>query len=472
MPRKMEAKAGAGIDPAEGLADPQPAPIIEAFSILLTGIGGTGVITSGALLGIAAHIDGLGVSVLDQTGIAQKNGAVMSHVRLSREPGDAAGTRIGVGGADLVIGFDMVVAAGAEAITAMDGERTRAVINDHLVPLATFTENPDMPINADGYADAIGTKLGGDNVEFINATWLATHLMGDAITSNIFLMGYAYQKGLLPISASSIIAAIQLNGVAAEENIRAFAWGRVAAADPQRIHQLTGEEEEPGGEEAADLDTFAAANAENLTRYQNRAYGQRYLGRIERLRNAEEIATPSREDLSLAAARNLYRLMAYKDEYEVARLFSDGAFRRKLEAQFSGAYQLRYHLAPPVLAATDPVSGAPRKREFGPWMGAAFHILAQFKYLRGTFIDPFGAHQDRRQERRIRDHFESLLDHITENLKPGNYEAALALVSNADQIRGFGHIKRAAILAAEADETQLAAAFNGAQLKPQLAAAE
>ncbi|MAF47241.1 MAG: indolepyruvate ferredoxin oxidoreductase family protein [Rhodospirillales bacterium] len=458
--RRMDTKAEFDGDPAAGLADPEAAAVAGNFSILLTGIGGTGVITSAALLGTAAHLDGLGCSVLDQTGVSQKNGAVMSHVRLSQDPDSNLGTRIGTGGADLIVGFDMVVAAGSEAITAMDGERSRAVINDHMVPLAAFAENPDMDLNRDGYTNVIQAKLGRDRVDFVNATHMATRLLGDTITANIFVLGFAYQKGLLPISQASIAAAIRLNDVAVEDNLRSFAWGRVAAADPARIAELTGSGDQDRPPAETSLSAFIAANGRDLAAYQNRGYAARYLERMDRLLGREKEAAPGRQELGRAAARNLYRLMAYKDEYEVARLYTDGRFRQSLETRFTGKYRLGYHLAPPLLAPRDRVSGAPRKLQFGAWMGGAFKVLARLKFLRATPFDPFGYLAERRRERRLRGTFETLVEEITAGLTSDNYDAALALIANYDQVRGYGHVKRAAMDDAERDAEALRAAFR------------
>ena len=459
--RRAEGAAPSGGEPAASLPDPEAAAFAGTYSILLTGIGGTGVITAGALLGTAAHLDGMGCSVLDQTGVSQKNGAVMSHVRLSRNPDGASGTRIGTGGADLVVGFDMVVAAGREAVTAMHGETTRAVINDHMVPLAAFAENPDMDLNRSGYTDVIGAKLGQDAVDFLNATQIAIGVSGDAISANILLLGFAYQKGLLPISRASLAAAIALNGVAVEENLRAFAWGRVAAADPERIQELTGTVGIDASAAEPGLDDFIINNGEELLAYQNQAYQARYLDRLQRLRQKIGEAAPDRDQLGRAVARNLYRFMAYKDEYEVSRLFTDGRFRARLEARFSGDFRLGYHLAPPLFAPTDPVSGAPRKLQFGAWMTPVFKLLARLKFLRGSPFDPFGALSERRAERKLRDQFEALIDDIAGQLSAANYDAALALITNYDQVRGFGHIKRAAMEKAGREAGPLRAAFLG-----------
>ena len=267
----------------------------------------------------------------------------------------------------------------------------------------------------------------------------------------------------------SIAAAIALNGVAAEENLTAFAWGRVAAADPDRIDRLTGTASNDLSDTEPSLDDFIAGNGNELLAYQNQAYRARYLERMQKLRDRIDAAAPGRDELGRAAARNLYRLMAYKDEYEVARLFTDGRFQAQLSTHFSGDIRLGYHLAPPLFAPTDPVSGVPRKIRFGPWMLPIFKMLAEFKFLRGSAFDPFGALAERRAERNLRDQFEAMIDAITGSLTAANYDAGLALVSNYDQVRGFGHIKGAAMEAAAKDLAGLRAAFDEA---PTLWAAE
>jgi indolepyruvate ferredoxin oxidoreductase len=330
-----------------------------------------------------------------------------------------------------------------------------------MVPLAAFAENPDMDLNPSGYTDVIGAKLGQDAVDFLNATQIAIGVSGDAISANILLLGFAYQKGLLPISRASLAAAIALNGVAVEENLRAFAWGRVAAADPERIQELTGTVGIDASAAEPGLDDFIINNGEELLAYQNQAYQARYLDRLQRLRQKIGEAAPDRDQLGRAAARNLYRFMAYKDEYEVSRLFTDGRFRARLEARFSGDFRLGYHLAPPLFAPTDPVSGAPRKLQFGAWMTPVFKLLARLKFLRGSPFDPFGALSERRAERKLRDQFEALIDDIAGQLSAANYDAALALITNYDQVRGFGHIKRAAMEKAGREAGPLRAAFLG-----------
>ena len=288
VPRRADPARRNDIDPADGLPLPVRRSAGQSYNILLTGIGGTGVITAGALLGTAASLEGMGCSVLDQTGLSQKNGAVMSHVRLSDDPEQVFGTRVGTGMADLVLGFDMVVAAGKAAVNAMSSDRTTALINDHLVPLAAFAERPDMPLSAAGYTDVIRARIGTERTRFINATYLATQLMGDSISSNIFMMGYAFQQGFIPLSLGSIQKAIDLNGVSVESNQRAFSWGRAAAADTGYVAGVAGGTGEPTANVAFDLDGFITAKSVDLAAYQNQAYGDRYRRRVAEVHAAEQ----------------------------------------------------------------------------------------------------------------------------------------------------------------------------------------
>ena len=445
-------------NPAAVLPDPAPATINGSYNVLLTGIGGTGVITVGATLGMAAHIESKGCAVLDQTGLSQKNGAVMSHVSISSDPDTVLATRIGSGMSDLVIGFDMVVAAGQAAINTMSATRTRAVINDHLVPLAAFAERPDMPLEAGGYTNVIETTLGEGQADFFDATQLVARLLGDHISTNVFLLGFAYQKGYLPLKAASLEEAIRLNDVAVEMNLRAFAWGRVAAHEPDRLAGLVGVQNNNMPE--FDLDQFVEARVQDLTDFQNAAYATRYRTLIESVASAEKKVDPGRLSLAENVARSLYKLMAYKDEYEVARLYTDRRYLEKLQAQFDGDYQLKFHFAPPLFATKDRVTGQPIKKEYGALMWRALKLLAPLKVLRGTPLDPFGYLAERREERALIRDYENVLGEITANLAPDNYEAAVELASLPQQIRGFGHVKSRAIEESKAEETRLLAEFR------------
>ena len=444
--RKAEPPVLGDHSPAEKLNEPVASIIKGSYNILLTGIGGTGVITTGALLGTAASIDGKGCSVLDQTGLAQKNGAVMSHVRLSDDQNRVFGTRIGTGMADLVLGFDMVVAAGAAAVNSMNSNRTTAIINDHLVPLAAFAAKPDLPLSPDGYTDVIRTRIGEKNAEFINATSLATRLMGDSITANIFLMGYAYQKGLIPLTWNSITEAIKLNGVSVEANLRAFSWGRVAFSEPDQLESLVGEPRKKVNSAKVSLDEFIETRAADLKEYQNQVYADRFKVWLDKVSKAEKKVGSYDHELEEAVARSLYKLMAYKDEYEVARLYSSPAFSQKLNSQFSGKYTIGLNFAPPIFARKDPVTGNPKKSYYnGRWMFPALKVLARFKFLRGTRFDPFGYHEDRRSERQLFDDYEQILEKFVKGLTYDNLAIAIELAKLPQGIRGYGHVKNRCI---------------------------
>ena len=457
--RKCEPPVIDGDNPAAGLPDPVPVEINGSYNILLTGIGGSGVVTVGASLGMAAHIEGKACSVLDQTGLSQKNGAVMSHLAISNDPNAVLGTRIGSGMSDLIIGFDMVVAAGKASINTMNATQTRAVINNHLVPLAAFAERPDMPLEAGGYINVIETALGDGRVDFFDASQMVARLLGDTMSTNVFLLGYAYQKGYLPLKASSIEAAICLNNVAVHINLRAFAWGRVAAAQPDRLVDLVGPLD--GGDEPEfDLDQFIADRVADLNAYQNAAYADRYRVTLDSVKQAEHKANQGNFNLSEAVARSLYKLMAYKDEYEVARLYTDGRYLEKLNAQFDGDYQIKLHFAPPLFASRDRVTGLPRKKQYGRLAWKALKILAPLKVLRGTPFDPFGYLPERKQERQLIAEYEKILAKIIESLTSNNYKTAIELASLPLQIRGYGHLKTRAIEDAKAEQVRLEAEFG------------
>ncbi|SLN73639.1 indolepyruvate ferredoxin oxidoreductase family protein [Oceanibacterium hippocampi] len=461
--RPEPAAATAQTEPAAGLPEPTPAPIGQSFNILVTGIGGTGVVTVGALLGMAAHIEGKGVTVLDQTGLAQKNGAVTSHVRIMSEGGAAGSTRIPSRQADLVLGCDMVVAAGAEALATYAPGRTRAVINRHLVPVASFALQPDMKLDAAEVEALIAEAVGGEQADFVNATRLATALLGNSIAANLFLVGFAFQRGLIPLSVAAFEEAIALNGVAVEANRKTFDWGRRAAADLEAVESAARPAlkavEAPAFAET--LDDIVARRRDFLTGYQNARLGRRYAALVEKVRAAEAERTPGRNGLAEAVARGYHKLLAYKDEYEVARLYASGEFEKRLGATFEGDYKLKFHLAPPLFAKRDPLTGHLVKQEFGPSMMRAFRLLARLRGLRGTFLDPFGRTDERRAERRAIRDYEALVGELVGGLDAGNHGAAVALASLPLEIRGFGHVKEAAIAKAAEKEAALRAAFRG-----------
>jgi indolepyruvate ferredoxin oxidoreductase len=461
-PRKIAAVAA---DPFAALPLPAPVPLAEPYGILVTGIGGTGVITIGALLGMAAHLEGKGCTVLDFTGLSQKNGAVMSHVRLAPQPEDIHAVRIAAGGARLLLGCDMVVAASPTALARIENGVTSAVINAALTPTASFVLNGDIDFEAAGMQrtlrDAIGRDATGkDGVDFIDGTGLATALMGDSIATNLFMLGYAVQKGLVPLSLAAIERAIELNGVAVENSKRTFNWGRLAAHDRAAVEAQARpvmREEPPQAQSLAELVDRRAAF---LTAYQNAAYAARYRNFVARVTKEEKDKAKGRTGLAEAVAKALFKLMAYKDEYEVARLYTDGAFLKKLNAQFEGDFKLEFNLAPPLFAARDPATGELTKRPYGAWMFQAFKLLAKLKFLRGTTFDIFGYSEERKTERRLIAEYEATIASLIAALDAGNHAIAVQIAALPEQIRGFGHVKEKNLAKVRAREANLLAAFR------------
>jgi indolepyruvate ferredoxin oxidoreductase len=427
------------------LSDPTLPALDEPYGILVTGVGGTGVVTIGALIGMAAHLEGKGVTVLDMTGLAQKGGAVLSHVRIALSPDAIAAVRIANGGAHLLLGCDLVVSASGEAVSKLRPGHSRAVVNSHQTMTGDFTRNPDLAFPGRELSRAVTAAVGQGGAEFLDATGLATGLLGDSLATNLFMLGFAYQRGLVPVSAEAIDRAIELNGAAVDFNRRAFRWGRRAAVDRELVAaRATPASVMPDSHHRSEtLDEAIVRRITFLTRYQNAAYAQRYADWVERMRAAETASLAGSTSLTDAVARALFKLMAYKDEYEVARLYTDSDFLKRVGEQFEGDYKLRFHLAPPLIADRDPTSGHPTKREYGPWMLIAFRVLARLKGLRGTSFDIFGRTEERRAERRAITDYEATLGEIIANLSAATHATAVELASLPQEIRGFGHVKEA-----------------------------
>ena len=448
-------------DPFAAIPEPTLRPLGEPYGILVTGIGGTGVITVGQLLGMAAHLEGRGCTVLDFTGLAQKNGAVMSHIRLAPTPDDIHAVRIAAGGAGLLLGCDMVVAASPEALTRIETGVTHAVVNSYLAPTAAFVMNGDIDFEEVAMQRALRQATGERGIEFVDGSGLATALMGDAIASNLFMLGYAWQQGLVPLSRAAIERAIELNGVSVEMNKRAFSWGRLAAHDIRRVEAAakpTMLAEPPKPSET--LEEIIRQRVAFLTDYQNAAYAQRYVETVRAVEAAEKTRARGRRGLAEAVARSLFKLMAYKDEYEVARLYSDGSFQKKLAAQFEGDYKLKFHLAPPLWAPRDPVTGDMKKRTYGAWAMQAFKLLAGLKSLRGTVFDPFGYMAERKAERRLISEYEATVRELAQSLTADNHALALEIAKLPMQIRGYGHVKLKSLARTKAREAELLAAYR------------
>jgi indolepyruvate ferredoxin oxidoreductase len=455
------------------LPEPKLPPMGQTYGIIVTGVGGTGVVTIGGILGMAAHLEGKGVGIIDMAGLAQKGGAVYSHMRIAERPEDIHAIRVAAGGADLVLGGDIVVAGNKKVLAAVQHGQTAMVINLAEFLPGDFTRNADFSLPTERLKRAITNAAGAEHTHFIDANRLATALFGSTLASNVFLVGYAYQLGAIPLSGEAIEQAISLNGEAVNVNIAAFRFGRRAAVDPAGVEALA----KPTVEDEArklsqSFDEMVTRRVQFLTAYQNAAYAARYRALVERAKAAEAAKAPGACGFAEAVARYLFKLMAYKDEYEVARLYTDGEFVKQVASTFDGKnLRFEFHLAPPLLAKPDPVTGVPRKMSFGPWMMPAFGLLAKLRFLRGTPLDIFGYSQERKTERKLIADYEAMLDEAMGKLTPGNHPLAVALAAIPEKIRGFGHVKARHLEAAKADEAALLEQFRSGE-PPLLKAAE
>ncbi len=423
------------------LPEPVLPDLSQPYSILLAGVGGMGVLTVGSIMGMAAHIEDKGSAVLTQTGLAQKFGAVTSHVRIARSQEDLHGMRVPVGGGQLLLGADLVVSSGADSLLRI-ASGASAVVNNHDSPTAEFTHNPDAPFPEQAMEAAIQGVVGTDRAHFMDATGLGTALLGDAIAANLFLLGFAWQKGLVPIGRRALEEAIRLNGVAVELNLKAFLWGRRYAEHQQQVTQYAGITPTPAASRPETLAEVISDRRTRLVSYQNENYARRYAALVARVDAAErQLAAGQNKTLALAVAKNYFKLLAYKDEYEVARLYTNGEFTRQLAAQFDGNYKLSFHLAPPLLSRRDPVTGHLRKREFGPWIFGAFRLLAKLKFLRGTAWDVMGRSAERKMERQLIVDYEVKIDEVLATLNAENYAVAVEIAALPEFIRGYGHVK-------------------------------
>ncbi|MGB7042756.1 MAG: indolepyruvate ferredoxin oxidoreductase family protein [Xanthobacteraceae bacterium] len=446
------------------LPEPKLPAIDQTYNIIVTGVGGTGIVTVGGILGMAAHLEGRGVGVLDMAGLAQKGGAVFSHIRFAEKPEDIHAIRVAAGRADLVLGGDIVVAGTKKVLAAVKHGTTQMVINtDEFLP-GEFTRNADFSLPTERLKRTIVADAGENKAHFVDASRIANALFGQSIGANMFLVGFAYQLGAVPLSAASIEKAIELNGEAVAMNKAAFHWGRRAVINRASVETPA----RPAPSSASDSEHLSESFAETVARrekylsaYQNTAYAKRYRNWVDKVTGAEALRAPGKSGLADAVARYLFKLMAYKDEYEVARLYADGAFAKQVQNAFGGD-NLRYefHLAPPILARRDPETGLPRKMSFGPWLMPAFRMLAKLKFLRGSALDPFARTLERQTERRLIGDYETMLDEVLARLTPDNHHLAVGLAVVPEKIRGFGHVKQRHLTAAKADEAALFEQFR------------
>ncbi len=420
----------------KSLPEPTIPSLAQPWNTVITGIGGTGVLTVGSIIGMAAHIEGKGCATLNQTGLAQKFGAVVCHVRVANRQRDINAVRIPAGEADLLLGCDLVVSSGFEAMAKVSNDRTHAVINATEVPTSAFILNPDMPFPQQTMREKIEAEIGVQNTSFLDSNRIATELLGDSIASNLFLLGYAWQSGLVPVSAVALDEAIALNGVEVEFNQQAFLWGRRYAHQPEQVKALV-KEEKPI--KPLSLDELIEDRAGRLVEYQNTNYAEKYRRYVEQIRaiDIEPFA------LTSTVAKNLYRLMTYKDEYEVSRLFCQKKFVDEINQQFEGDFKLGFNLAPTIFNRLDKNSGRPIKYAFGGWMMKAFSLLSSMKALRGTAFDPFGYSPERRLERGDIDNYLGLFDQVKKGLTKENYALACELCDSVRLLRGFGPVKTA-----------------------------
>ena len=439
---------------------PLPAPVLPpldagAWGIVVAGVGGTGVITVGQLLGVAAHLEGKGIVTQDAGGLAQKGGATWSHVLVARSQDDIRTTRVSMAAADLIIGCDPIVAAGKETALRMRSGRTHVALNSHSTPTAAFVKNANWQNPAEACVAAIAQAVGPEAVGAFDADAAAVKLMGDSLYTNPMLLGYAWQKGWVPLALSSLQRAIELNAVAVDNNKAAFAWGRRAAVDAASVARLFAPAQVIQFQKRETLADLVARRVEFLTSYQNAAYAAQYAAFVEKARVAE--APLGKTTLSEAVARNLFKLMAYKDEYEVARLHTDAAFHARVNAMFEGDFKLHYHLAPPLLAKTND-KGELQKQKFGPWVQTAFRLLAPLKFLRGTAFDVFGRTEERQTERALVGEYRASMAHLLAALNAENHASAVEAARVPEQIKGFGHVKARHLKAARAKWAALLAA--------------
>ena len=446
---KLRRRAGGDVSPPD-LPEARLPAIRGSWNIVITGVGGTGVVTLGALISMAAHLEGKGAGEMQMAGLAQKGGAVRIHVRIAEKPSDLSAIRVAAGEADAVIGGDLVVTGGAETLACMAPGRARAVASSREIVTGAFTRDPDFRLPAARLRKAVEARAA--EARWLDATALAQAHLGDTQFANVLLLGAAWQAGLVPLSREALRRAIEINGAQVEANLRAFEIGRWALLDPKASATA------PVAQPARTFDEMVALRSALLTRYQSRRWAMRFARAVEAARDAEARIAPRGGGYAEAVARSLFKLMAYKDEYEVARLHAE-TLEPAVAAQFEGVRRIDYHLAPPLIAPKGP-DGRPRKLRFGPWMGAVFKVLRYGKVLRGTPLDPFGWTAERRMERRMIGEFLAEIDRLNREMRPETHALAVGIAELPQQLRGFGHVKAAAVERVSQRRAALWAAFS------------
>jgi len=441
------------------LPDPSLPVIDRAYDLLVGGVGGTGVVTIGAIITMAAHLERKGASVLDFMGFAQKGGTVLSYVRLAPQPQMLNQVRIDAGRANAAIICDLVVGTDPRALGVMRKGGTRAAANMEIIPTADFIRDRNVDFGAHLRLKTLKEACGEPNVSSLDASALAARLLGDIVYSNMLLLGYAWQLGLVPVSGDALRRAVALNGVAVKKNLEAFEIGRAAAASLKTVAGAAGlsqsEQQEPS------LDEIVERRADFLTNYQNAAYADEYRTFVRKI-SGRVRNIPDNEAFVKAVARYLFKLMAYKDEYEVARLYTDGSFRKKVGNEFAGDYRIKFHMAPPIFNRGFDDQGRPKKSVFGPWMYGALSVLKHLKFLRGTAFDPFGRTDERKLERRMIADYRARMEKISARLDVSNLSVAVEIASLPDEIRGYGPVKLESIAKAEEKLARLMQRFEAA----------
>jgi indolepyruvate ferredoxin oxidoreductase len=453
------------------LPEPKRPTLDKPYTMVVTGVGGTGVVTISAVLGQAAHMDGKGFGAIDMAGLAQKGGAVACHMRVARSSDDIHAIRAGVASADLIIGCDLVVTASNKVLETIRPDHTAVVYSTHETPVADFARRPDLRLPGSDLRRAIEERVRKGPLHSLDAHDYAVKLFGDSIASNMFLLGYAYQLGCIPVSSGSIEQAIDLNGAAIDMNTDAFRFGRLAAHDRSALERVVKPRQMTSANTLADMVAFRAAQ---LTDYQDAALAQKFADMVARFETLERTKTPGRKGLAEAVVRGYFKLLSYKDEYEVARLYTDGRFEKAIGENFDGNLRLEFHLAPPLLSwlNRDKVTGHPRKVSFGRWMLAVFRQLSKGKRLRGTKWDVFGYTAERKLERQMITDYEALLAEVERRLSPDTHRTAIALAALPEDIKGFGHIKLANYEKAKIRQASLLADLRDPKPAPVLKAAE
>lgn len=439
------------------ISEPILPEIQQSYGIMIAGIGGTGVVTIGAILATAAQIDGKGSGVLDMTGLAQKGGAVKSFLRIFNDPKEISTIRLSYGDTNLLMGFDLLVANDEEVLKTLDKQKTKSIINSNEIMTGEFTRDKNFFLPFDKMKENLINILGKNNIDFMPSNTITNKILGDSILSNMFIVGNAYQSGLIPIKANAIEQAIQLNGVSIEENTHAFRLGRHSINMKEEILNLIYEKEKV----ITDFDEKFVDRYNFLIKYQNKKYADKYKELVDYVKKCEEKISVDIKNFSNAVAINYFKLMSYKDEYEIARLYSDNEFINKINETFEGNFKINFHLSPPIFYTQDKVTGRPLKINFGSWIMILFKFISMFKFLRGTYLDPFGYFKERKIERLLINSYKERILEICSKLTIENYALAAEIASTPDQIRGFGYIKEKNIEIAKRCEDKLMSAFNG-----------